>query len=151
MIISTTDRTLYLKKLLLIILFIVAIFALSSLLSVNAQKVRPDTASPKARTILPASGDQPLLREYRGVALGMTAQEVRLLQLLGDRVRASFLRCIGQGESRLGTFLGRKRRKRAHPEDSLRRGRDAQSGRLGIQTRQIRTRWLLGFLQPHRG
>ncbi|MDT5272896.1 MAG: hypothetical protein QOH49_5082 [Acidobacteriota bacterium] len=78
MIISTTDRTLYLKKLPLIILSIVAIFALSSLLSVNAQKVRPDTASPKARTILHAPGDQPLLLEYRGVTLGMTAQEVRL-------------------------------------------------------------------------
>jgi hypothetical protein len=71
----TTHEPGYLWMLFKLILLAVVIFALGSLISVYPQtiKSRP-TAAQKAD--LPAA-DQPLLREYRGVALGMTAQEVR--------------------------------------------------------------------------
>ena len=71
----TTNEPGYFRMLILLILLAVVIFALGSLISVYPQtiKSRP-TAAQKAD--LPVA-DQPLLREYRGVALGMTAQEVR--------------------------------------------------------------------------
>jgi hypothetical protein len=76
MFITTTEPG-YLKILIKLILLAVAIFALGALISVNPQRVKPVSATAqKAGTLLPA-GDQPLLREFRGVALGMTAQEVR--------------------------------------------------------------------------
>jgi len=79
----TTTESGYFKALIKLILLAVAIFALGSLISVNPQRVKPVTATAqKASTPLPAAGDQPLLREYRGVALGMTAQEVR--RILGE-------------------------------------------------------------------
>lgn len=81
MFITTTEPG-YLKILIKLILLAVAIFALGALISVNPQRVKPAPATAqKASTSLPADG-QPLLREYRGVALGMTAQEVR--RILGE-------------------------------------------------------------------
>ena len=77
MFISTTEPG-YLKMLIQLILLAVAIFALGSLITVNPQRIKPVPArAQKTGTPLHAA-DQPLLREYRGVALGMTAQEVRL-------------------------------------------------------------------------
>jgi hypothetical protein len=73
----TTHEPGYLRMLILLILLAVVIFALGSLISVYPQTIKPHpTAAQKAAAGLPAA-DQPLLREYRGVALGMTAQEVR--------------------------------------------------------------------------
>lgn len=81
MFITTTEPG-YLKMLIKLFMLAVGIFALGSLISVNPQRLKPVPATAqKAITPLPA-GDQPLLREYRGVALGMTAQEVR--RILGD-------------------------------------------------------------------
>jgi hypothetical protein len=76
MFISTSEPG-YLKMLIQLILLAILIFALGALISVNPQTAKhaPATAQ-KTGTSLSAD-DQPLLREYRGVKLGMTTQEVR--------------------------------------------------------------------------
>jgi hypothetical protein len=74
MFITTTDRS-YLRMLALLVLLALAIFALGSLL------VRAQTPGSGATTtqigITTSTTDEPLLREYRGVSLGMVAEEAR--------------------------------------------------------------------------
>jgi len=75
MFISTNEPG-YLKMLLQLILLAVAVFFIGAFLTVSAQTNRSGAATQKAANALPADA-QPALREYRGIALGMTAQDVR--------------------------------------------------------------------------
>ncbi len=71
MFIATTDRS-YLRMLAELILLAIAIFAIGSLL-VRAQN---DLTTPQSG-ISTSTTDEPTLRDYRGVSLGMTAAESR--------------------------------------------------------------------------
>jgi hypothetical protein len=78
MFITTNGRS-YLRMLAVLVLLALAVFALGSLLAhaqKNAAKSGP-AATPRAGVSAPAT-EEPLLREYRGVRLGMTADEARL-------------------------------------------------------------------------
>ncbi|MFL6282762.1 MAG: hypothetical protein ACJ74Q_06305 [Pyrinomonadaceae bacterium] len=75
----TTNGSSYLRMLALLVLLAHAVFALGSPLA-HAQKTAAKSgpaATPHAGVSAPATED-PLLREYRGVRLGMTAEEARL-------------------------------------------------------------------------
>jgi hypothetical protein len=73
MFISTTDRS-YLRMLLELVFLAVAIFAIGSLFT-NSQERRPRQSAIHGNTT--SSMEEPLLREYNGVSLGMTAAETR--------------------------------------------------------------------------
>ena len=73
----TTNEPGYLRMLLQLILLAVFIFALGALISVNPQAVKPRPVTVQKAGAPTPAGEQPLLRDYKGVALGMTAQEVR--------------------------------------------------------------------------
>ncbi|HYH87557.1 MAG TPA: hypothetical protein VEX60_19030 [Pyrinomonadaceae bacterium] len=78
MFIMTNGRS-YLRMLAELVLLALAIFALGSLLvraQKNAAKTGPD-ATPNVGISAPVT-DEPLLREYRGVRLGMTIEEARI-------------------------------------------------------------------------
>jgi hypothetical protein len=72
---TNTNQRISLKTFAELVLLALVVFALGSLL-VHAQKNTPKTA-PTQTTANPADADGPLLREYRGVRLGMTAEEAR--------------------------------------------------------------------------
>src|SRR5687767_777097 len=78
MLLTTTNQRFYLRTLAELVLLALAIFALGSLL-VHAQKSAPKPAPAPPPQTAPGGpeADQPLLREYRGVRLGMTAEESR--------------------------------------------------------------------------
>lgn len=75
MFISTNEPG-YLKMLLQLILLAITVFVIGAFISVSGQTARHGAAAQRTPASLPAD-EQPLLREYRGIALGMTAQEVR--------------------------------------------------------------------------
>src|SRR5688572_7631718 len=81
MMLTTTNQRFYLRTLAELVLLALAVFALGSLL-VHAQKNAAKNApapAPAAQTRVNApDADGPILREYRGVRLGMTAEEARL-------------------------------------------------------------------------
>ena len=72
---TNTNQRFYLRTLAELALLALAVFALGTLL-VHAQKNTPKTAQTQTAAA-PADADAPLLREYRGVTLGMTAEEAR--------------------------------------------------------------------------
>jgi hypothetical protein len=75
----TTNGRNHLRMIAELVLLTLTIFALGSLLAhaqKNAAKSGP-AATPHAAVSAPAA-EEPLLREYRGVRLGMTAEEARL-------------------------------------------------------------------------
>jgi hypothetical protein len=76
MMLTNTRQRFYLKTLAQLFLLALAVFALGSLL-VRAQKNTPKTMAPTQTAASTAEADTPLLREYRGVTLGMTAEEAR--------------------------------------------------------------------------
>lgn len=78
MMLTATDQRFYLRTLAELVLLALVVFALGSLL-VNAQKGAPKTAPAATRTTADntTDADTPLLRGYRGVTLGMTAEEAR--------------------------------------------------------------------------
>ena len=73
---TNTNQPGYFRILAELILLALAVFALGSLL-VHAQKNTPKTPPAAQTTANSADADGPLLREYRGVTLGMTAEEAR--------------------------------------------------------------------------
>ena len=73
---TNTHQRFYLRTLAELVLLALVVFALGSLL-VHAQKNTPKTAPAAQTTANSADADGPLLREYRGVTLGMTAEEAR--------------------------------------------------------------------------
>ena len=73
---TNTHQRFYLRTLAELVLLALVIFTLGSLL-VHAQKNAPKAAAPTQTAAGSADADAPLLREYRGVALGMTAEEAR--------------------------------------------------------------------------
>jgi hypothetical protein len=75
MMLTNTNQRLYLRILAELVLLALVVFALGSLL-VHAQKHTPKTA-PTQTAAGSTDADTPLLREYRGVTLGMTAEEAR--------------------------------------------------------------------------
>lgn len=83
---TNTNQRLYLRLLAELVLLALVVFALGSLL-VRAQKNTPKTAPAAQTTANSADADTPLLREYRGVTLGMTAEDAR--KKLGEPVDKS--------------------------------------------------------------
>ena len=73
---TNTNQRFYLRVLAELVLLAFVVFALGSLL-VRAQKNTPKTTVPTQTAASSADADTPLLREYRGVTLGMTAEEAR--------------------------------------------------------------------------
>lgn len=74
---TNTNQRFYLRVLAELVLPALVVFALGSL-PVRAQKNTPKTAPAPQTTANSADADGPLLRDYRGVTLGMTAEEARL-------------------------------------------------------------------------
>lgn len=73
---TNTNQRFYLRALAELVLLALVIFTLGSLL-VRAQKNAPKTTAPAQTATGSADADAPLLREYRGVTLGMTAEDAR--------------------------------------------------------------------------
>ena len=80
MFVSINERS-YLRMLLELIILAAAVFFLGSLLTTRAQKAKADPSAAQVG-ITSASRDEPLMRDYKGVQLGMTAAEAR--KKLGD-------------------------------------------------------------------
>ncbi|HEX8290241.1 MAG TPA: hypothetical protein VF570_00720 [Pyrinomonadaceae bacterium] len=76
MMLTNTHQRFHLRILSELVLLALAVFALGSLLA-HAQKNTPKTTAPTQTAAGSADADTPLLREYRGVTLGMTAEEAR--------------------------------------------------------------------------
>ncbi len=84
MFITAGERS-YLKVLFELILLALVVFALGSLLTNARQKrsaPKPVPAAARPAEAAPAEAAEPLMREYKGVRLGMTAGEAR--QKLGE-------------------------------------------------------------------
>lgn len=74
---TNTDQRFHLRTLAELALLALVVFAIGSL-HVHAQKNTPKTAPAATQTTANTTdADAPLLREYRGVTLGMTAEEAR--------------------------------------------------------------------------
>ncbi len=73
---TNTNQRFYLRALAELVLLALVIFALGSL-CVRAQKNTSKTAPAAQTNANSADADGPLLREYRGVTLGMTAEGAR--------------------------------------------------------------------------
>lgn len=73
---TNTNQRFYLRTLVELALLALVIFTLGSLLA-HAQKNTPKATAPTQTAAGSADADTPLLREYRGVTLGMTAEEAR--------------------------------------------------------------------------
>ena len=73
---TNTNQRFYLRTLAELVLLALVVFALGSLI-VHARKNTPKTAPAAQTTANSADADGPLLRDYRGVTLGMTAEEAR--------------------------------------------------------------------------
>jgi hypothetical protein len=76
MMLTNTHQRFHLRTLAELVLLALVVFALGSLLA-HAQKNTPKTTAPTQTAACSADADTPLLREYRGVTLVMTAEEAR--------------------------------------------------------------------------
>lgn len=73
----TTHEPGYFRMLIQLILLAVFILLLGALIIVNPQTIKPGPATVQKAGDSSPIYEGPLLRGYKGVALGMTAQEVR--------------------------------------------------------------------------